>query len=167
MKIYSFLFIVAFSLFTACASKKETTTTYYFIRHAEKDRTVDSNRNPDLNEKGLARSKKWEKYFQEIHLDAVYATNYNRTMQTAQPTANSKNLEILNYDPRKMYDSVFQKNTKGKTVLIVGHSNTTPAFVNKIMGDKIYKNMDDNENSSLYIVTIIGEKKESEIKKVK
>ena len=164
MKKYFFLFIFAFSLLSACSS--DDTTTYYLIRHAEKDRTDKTNRNPNLNFEGEKRAQKWSEYFNNIDLDAVYSTNYNRTIETATPTAMSKKLEIIKYDPRKMYDSIFQQNTKGKTVLVVGHSNTTPVFANKILGDKIYENMDDNDNASLYIVTITGDQKETKIEKV-
>ena len=65
-----------------------------------------------------------------------------------------------------MYDSIFIAETKGKSVLIVGHSNTTPVFANKILGENKYENMDDNDNASLYIVTISENKKESKIEKV-
>ena len=164
MKKYLFLFVFTFSLLSACTS--DETTTYYLIRHAEKDRTDKTNRNPNLNEKGLERAKKWADHFKNIDLDAVYSTKYNRTMQTATPTAESKNIEIQNYNPRKMYDSIFQQNTKGKTVLVVGHSNTTPVFANKILGEKKYENMSDNDNASLYIVTISDDKKTSKIEKV-
>jgi len=44
----------------------------------------------------------------------------------------------------------------GKTVLVVGHSNTTPQFVNKIIGKEEYIDIDDLNNSNLYIVTIIN-----------
>lgn len=165
MKQFLFLFIFTFTILTSCTS--DETTTYYLIRHAEKDRTDKTNRNPNLNDKGLERAQKWAEYFDLIDLDAVYSTNYNRTMQTAKPTADSKYLKIVNYDPRKMYDSIFQKNTKGKTVLVVGHSNTTPVFANKILGKKKYKWMKDDDNSSLYIVTISKTKKVSKVEKVK
>ncbi|KGL63593.1 SixA phosphatase family protein [Polaribacter sp. Hel1_85] len=164
MKKYLFLFVFAFCVLSACTS--DETTTYYLIRHAEKDRTDKTNRNPNLNEKGLERARKWAAYFKNIDLDAVYSTNYNRTQQTAKPTAESKKLEINSYDPRNMYDSIFKNNTKGKTVLVVGHSNTTPAFVNKILNKKDYPDMDDHDNASLYIVTISGEKTTSKIEKV-
>ncbi|MCG1036897.1 SixA phosphatase family protein [Polaribacter sargassicola] len=164
MKKLLFLFVFTFCLFSACSS--DETTTYYLIRHAEKERTNNTNRNPNLTEKGLKRADNWAKYFKEIHLDAVYSTDYNRTQQTAKPTAASKNLEIISYNPRNMYDSIFKAETKGKTVLIVGHSNTTPAFANKILDEKKYKDMDDSDNASLFIVTISGDKKTSIIKKV-
>ncbi len=75
-----------------------------------------------------------------MFLDAVYSTNYNRTIQTATPTSKIKKLRLQSYNPNKMYDSVFQSETQGKTILVVGHSNTTPVFVNKILGEKKYKN---------------------------
>jgi bisphosphoglycerate-dependent phosphoglycerate mutase len=87
-------------------------------------------------------------------------------MQTAKPTSDSKKLEIQKYDPSKMFDAIFQTATIGKTVLVVGHSNTTPAFVNKILGEKKYEDINDNDNSILYIVTIVGDKKTSRIEKV-
>ena len=164
MKKYFFLFVFVFSSLISCTQEK--TTTYYLIRHAEKDRTDKANRNPNLNETGLKRAAKWAEYFKNIDLEAVYSTKYNRTQQTATPTAKSKNLEIINYNPSKMYDSIFQLNTKGKTVLVVGHSNTTPVFANKILGEKKYEWMKDNDNSSLFIVTIYNDKKTSKIEKV-
>ena len=164
MKKYILVFSLIFSLLVSCNSQE--TTTYYLIRHAEKDRTDSGNKNPDLNENGLKRAKKWAEYFKNIDLDAVYSTNYNRTQQTAKPTANSKNLNITSYNPGKMYDSVFKANTKGKKVLIVGHSNTTPVFTNKILGEKMYENMSDNDNASLFIVTISADDKTSKIEKI-
>ena len=158
------LTIFVFTLFIACTSDK--TTTYYLIRHAEKDRTNTTNKNPNLNSDGVIRAEKWAKNFENIKLDAVYSTDYNRTQQTAAPTAKSKGLIVQSYNPSKMYDSIFKKNTKGKTVLVVGHSNTTPVFANTILGQKKYKNMADNDNASLYIVTVVNDKKSSEIKKV-
>jgi broad specificity phosphatase PhoE len=171
MKKYFFLLIVAISLLSDCSS--DETTTYYLIRHAEKDQSDKKNQNPNLNLEGEKRAQNWSEYFKKIPLDAVYSTRYNRTIQTATPTAQSKKLVIQNYNPSKVYDSIFQKETKGKTVLIVGHSNTTPAFANKIMEEKdkmlsddIYQDMDHNDNASIYILTISGNKKTSRIEKV-
>jgi len=129
-------------------------TTYYLIRHAEKDRSDKTNRNPNLMETGEARAQRWAEYFKEIDLDAVYSTKYNRTTQTATPTAQWHELEVENYDVGSMYDRTFQFATKGKKVLIVGHSNTTPTFVNTILGEEKYPWMHDKDNSSLFIVTL-------------
>ena len=160
------LFFVLFSLsmmtsFITIA--QEEVTTYYFIRHAEKDRSDDTNKNPTLTEQGEKRAHDWAVILKDIALDAVYSTNYNRTLQTATPTAQDHNLEVLNYDPRTLYSDEFKAATQGKTVLVVGHSNTTPAFVNTILKEKKYENIDDRNNGNLYVVTIVGETKEVQL----
>ena len=57
----------------------------------------------------------------------------------------------------------FMKKTKGKTVLIVGHSNTTPMFTNGLLGEKKYDMIADDNNSNLYIVTISDDAKSSTV----
>jgi broad specificity phosphatase PhoE len=134
-------------------------TTYYLIRHAEKDRSVLNNQDPELTKIGLQRAKKWASVFKNIKFDKIYSTNFKRTFQTAKPTAIHNNLPIEFYNPLKLYDTEFKKETKGKTVLIVGHSNTTPFFVNKILGTDKYPEIKDTINSNLYIVTVTKETK--------
>lgn len=53
--------------------------------------------------------------------------------------------------------------TKGKTVLIVGHSNTTPKFVNDLLGEVKYQDIADNNNANLYKVTITNDGKTDEL----
>lgn len=132
----------------------EGMTTYYFIRHAEKDTSDAQNRDPLLSEVGVERVKKWIEVFKEIDLDQIYSTNYYRTKATATPIAASKDLELQFYDPKSMNDEDFQKNTKGKLVLVVGHSNTNPHFVNSILKQKKYSDIDEAESGSLFIVTV-------------
>jgi broad specificity phosphatase PhoE len=130
------------------------TTTYYFIRHAEKDRSDASNKNPNLIINGILRAAKWSLVLEHVKFDAVYSTDYNRTKQTAQPTAEKNNVEITIYNSRELNSNEFIENTKGKTVLVVGHSNTTPMFVNAVIGKEKYNQIDDSNNANLYIVTI-------------
>ena len=132
-------------------------TTYYFIRHAEKVRSDSSNKNPSLNEVGFKRANKWQEVFSNIKFDAIYSTNYLRTRLTAEPTADFQSLPILLYDPKNLYDNDFQRKTRGKIVLVVGHSNTINVFVNNILGQEKYPEIDDKNNSNLYIVSIIDE----------
>ena len=166
-----YFLIVAFALsfiipVNAQEQTKSSTTTYYLIRHAEKDRSDKTNKDPNLKEEGNKRAKNWSKVFENVDFDAVYSTQYNRTTQTAQPTAKMQELEIQSYDPRNLYSEEFAKATFGKTVLVVGHSNTTPVFVNAILGEKKYENMDDHDNGSLYIVTISEGNKIDQVLKI-
>ncbi|PIA77692.1 phosphoglycerate mutase [Gaetbulibacter sp. 4G1] len=157
------LFIIGFLLIFTFPSFSQTeestkTTTYYFIRHAEKDRSDKTNKNPHLTEAGKKRAERWNNILKHVKFDAVYSTDYNRTRETAKPTATKNELELILYHPHKLDKEAFLSDTKNKTVLVVGHSNSTPTFVNSILGYKKYKHIDDNNNGNLYIVTIIDEK---------
>lgn len=147
-----FLFIALYSL--NIQSQNSDITTYYFIRHAEKVTKDKTNNNPELSKKGNKRAKEWSEIFENIKFDAIYSTNYFRTLQTAQPTARKNNLEIQFYNPRELVSPDFQVKTKGKTILVVGHSNTTPAFVNKILNNNKYSTINENVYGNLYIVTL-------------
>jgi len=129
-------------------------TTYYLIRHAEKERSDPANRDPHLTQVGLARAENWAKIFKEVPFDIVYTTPYYRTKETAQPTAISKQLAVELYDPRDLYNVSFKAQNKGKIVLVVGHSNTTPALANKILGSEKYAQIDDRINGNLYLLSV-------------
>ncbi len=135
------------------------TSVYYLIRHAEKDRSDKKNRDPELTKQGNNRAVYWAEVFKNVKFDAVYSTEYNRTRQTATPTANQNKLEIKSYEPFKLDMAKFLKETKGKTVLIVGHSNTTPHFANRLLNKEMFEDIEDTNNGNLYIVTVTGETK--------
>lgn len=133
---------------------ENTVTTYYLIRHAEKDRSNPSNQNPDLSEKGEKRAENYVLYFKDIPLDAIYSTDVNRTQQTVEAVAEGHNLTTQIYEPGKLYSDTFLAETKGKSILIVGHSNTIPQLVNKLVEENKYSDIDDNDNSKMFIVTM-------------
>ncbi|WP_295179632.1 histidine phosphatase family protein [uncultured Christiangramia sp.] len=133
----------------------QETTTYYFIRHAEKDRSNKSEKDPNLTAEGLKRAQIWAEVLKDIPLDMVLSTNYKRTLQTGAPIAGSKQLSMENYNAGNGYDDEFRKRTSGKRVLVVGHSNTTPQFVNEILGEEKYADIDDTENGALFIVQVL------------
>lgn len=157
MRKYIILYIVVLFSFSVFSQENEKST-YYLIRHAEKDRSDATNKNPDLNLKGKKRAIKWSHILTKFGIDAVYSTDYKRTLQTAKPTAKAKNVTIKTYHPFKIDMDVFRNDTNGKNVLIVGHSNTTADFANKLIGSDIYPEIEDDNNANLYIVTIEGEK---------
>ena len=149
------LILVSLPVFSQ-EKEKDSITTYFLIRHAEKDRSDKTNRDPNLTAKGEKRALRWRTLFEQFQIDAVYSTNYKRTLQTALPTAKSKHLTINKYHPFKMDMSQFMLETKGENVLVVGHSNTTPSFVNTLIGKNFYQDIEDTNNANLYIVTITG-----------
>lgn len=145
---------------------QETVSTYYFIRHAEKVLTNPDNPNPDLTQEGYQRAQKWKDIFQEVPFDAVYSTDFIRTLQTAQPTAEAKGLEVILYNHRDIDYSRFLNDTQGQTVLVVGHSNSTPNFVNKLIGKQLYKEIDEKEYGYLFVVKRIGNRLSSDRLKI-
>ncbi len=134
-------------------------TTYYLIRHAEKVTSDPSDQNPTLTAEGEARAIQWKEYFDDKDIEAVYSTNYIRTMNTAAPTAQANNLEIIDYSPSVLYDNAFAIATEGKNVVVVGHSNTTPNFANAILNTQEAPVIDESDYGNLYIVTVEGEQR--------
>ena len=131
-------------------------TEIYLIRHAEKDRSDIKNSNPELNDMGKKRALKWVQVFKNIELNKIYSTNYNRTIQTVTPISEENNIDISIYSPSKINYKNFILDNGGAKVLVVGHSNTIPFFVNGLIDKESYKQIDDLNNSNLYVVTICG-----------
>ena len=98
----------------------------------------------------------WAEILDEVQLDAVYTTDYERTQMTAAPIAVKKNLTVQIYDPAIIDLDKFKEENKNKKVLVVGHSDSTPDFVNKMIGQDKYYQIDDDQNGSLFIVEIVG-----------
>ena len=161
MKVLKGLLIFIFVLgFLGCKEEPEvadTVSTFYFIRHAEKDRTDTENIDPELSQKGLGRAMHWAEILDEVPLDAIYSTDYERTQMTAAPIAVKKNLTVQIYDPRLMDVDQFRADNLNQKVLVVGHSNTTPELVNKMIGQEKYQQIDDHQNGSLFIVEIVND----------
>lgn len=62
------------------------------------------------------------------------------------------------YNPQTISFDQFRQDNLNKNVLIVGHSNTTPPdFVNKLLGEDKYYEMDSDDNGSLFIVQLIND----------
>ena len=150
-------FIISIFFLSSFYSYSQECSSFYLIRHAEKVRIDKTERNPKLNENGILRAEKWKEVLKNINLDKIYSTNYNRTIETANPTSKSQNIDIIIYSPRNIDYINFKEINKGKKVLIVGHSNTIPNFVNGLIEKDFYDQIDDLNNSNLYLVNICGD----------
>ena len=132
-------------------------TTFYLIRHAEKDRSDPEAIDPELNQSGLGRAMHWAEILNEVNLGAIYTTDFERTSMTAAPASVKQDITVQYYDPDTLDVNQLVQDNLGKNVLIVGHSNTTPALANKLIGKEKYGPMDDYDNGSLYIVQRVGD----------
>jgi broad specificity phosphatase PhoE len=128
--------------------------TLIFVRHAEK--ADDGTRNPPLTKEGEERAIRIMNILKKSYknVDAVYSTEYKRTELTASPTAKEFDLAIQKYDPRtpNVFIKTLLKDYKGKVVLIVGHSNTTPFLVNILLDENKYAQLDESAYNEIFIV---------------
>lgn len=136
----------------------ETCSTFYLIRHAEKVRVDKSENNPALNEKGILRAQNWKNYFLDKEISKIYSTDYKRTIRTAQPLAINNNIETIIYSTSDFKFDDFIKSNIGENTLVVGHSNTIPDFVNELINEEYYTQIEDLNNSNLYVVSICDSK---------
>ena len=142
------------TIFLVFSVPEDDCSTFYLIRHAEKVRTNKSDRDPALNEKGIIRALNWKDYFIDKEISKIYSTNYKRTLETVKPIQEAIGLTTILYSPSSINYKDFISSNKGEIVLIVGHSNTIPNFVNKLINKEIYTQIDDLNNSNLYIVNL-------------
>lgn len=164
MKAFKYILFILLAINLSCKdeptidkSQEETSiSTFYLIRHAEKDRTNPDDADPELTQQGLGRAMHWAEILADVELDAIYSTNYNRTSMTAAPTSVKQNIDVQYYDPTLIDIAQFKSENLNKNVLIVGHSNTTPEFVNKLIDEQKFYSIDDSENGTLFIVKIIN-----------
>ena len=147
------LFLGLSQIFDSCQPTQIKSASFILIRHAEK--ILSSSNDPQLSTKGWQRANELVHLFEAIDIDAVYASPYRRSIDTAKPLAKAKKLGILNYNPDEL-DSFAQKllnSHMGETVIIVGHSNTTPQLVNALSGT-YYPNLEETEYDWVYFVNI-------------
>lgn len=146
--------IDTFTVFeTIIETVNDTATTFILVRHAE---TTGSGSNPSLSSAGQTRANALQKILDNIPLNAVFSTNFNRTMQTATPTATDQSLTIAIYDafnPDALIDQTLTAFHDG-VVLIVGHSNTTPDFLNVLTGSNSFTDIPETEYDNLFIVHV-------------
>jgi broad specificity phosphatase PhoE len=146
-------------------------TTLIFVRHAEAG--AGDPRNPSLTPAGEQRAQTLLKALSSAGVGAVYTSEYARTQQTggvvaaaagvtpvtvpvsassaapggAMPAASS-----IEERSKEMIARILREQ-QGKTVLVVGHSNTVPLLV-KIASGEAVDAIADTEFDRMYVVTI-------------
>ena len=130
----------------------EKPTTFIIVRHAEKQ-----NAEPDtqLSSDGLQRASDLLHVLENVEPSAIYSTLYQRTKQTVEQVAKSRGIAITEYSTRTPYSEfiaeVMSKN-RGKTVLIVGHSNTVPELIKALSNDSTIPLIQEHQFDNMFIV---------------
>lgn len=128
-------------------------TTFIVVRHAEKSK--ENSKDPELSPEGTERSERLAQMLRDVQVTAIYSTNYKRTKNTVSPLASQKGIEIQTYESftDTGMDELIKKYPAG-TIVISGHSNTVPGIVNLLIGGNQFKNLDDSNYSTMFIVAV-------------
>ncbi len=132
-------------------------TVVFVVRHGEKAATPGPD--PELSEAGRARAAALAEALAGAGVEAVVTTQFRRTGLTAAPLASARGLvpEVVaaggagDAHARAVADAV--RRHAGKTVLVVGHSNTVSAIVAALGGPKGAE-LCDSEYSNLFTVVL-------------
>jgi phosphohistidine phosphatase SixA len=139
------------------ASVATGATTIVIVRHGEK--AADDPRDPTLSIAGQTRAVALATALDGAEVGAIYSTQFKRTRATVEPLAKRFNVpvtarpigsgDVAIYAAQLARDVLAQD--VGKTVAIVGHSNTVPELVKAFSGRAI-PSLTDEDYDHLYII---------------
>jgi broad specificity phosphatase PhoE len=124
---------------TAPLLAQQAPTVVIVVRHA--DKAAAPANDPPLTEVGVARAAALAEFLRDAKVAAVAHTPTTRTRETARPTAELFSLtpEIIPLGQMPAMSAFvvdFARKHAGKTVLVVGHSNTILPWINALGGPK-------------------------------
>lgn len=129
-------------------------TAIYLVRHAEKLGGSD----PVLTENGNTRAGDLMRYLKGKKIKRIYVTQFRRTQMTGDSLRLQFGIDTTHYKAdatgEDLYNKIVANSEFGKTLLIIGHSNTVPKIIKKLGAiDFDDKDIPDNEFDNLYMIT--------------
>ena len=133
-------------------------TVVIIVRHAEK--AAQPANDPPLTETGVARARALVIALADAKIDVVMHTPTTRTRETARPVAEKFGLtpEIVPLGPALIHAAALAEMVRrhpGKTILVVGHSNTIMPYV-AALGGPTRTDLCDHEYDGLYTLVLDG-----------
>jgi phosphohistidine phosphatase SixA len=129
IQLLRFLFIGDAQIVT-CLPEARPASMAFVVRHAEKE----SGDDPDLTAEGKLRAQRLAQVFRNVDASTLrlFASDYLRTRATLQPTADLKQVEIVQVPTKNIDNTAAAKDTAGRVLalppgsvsLICGHSFT-------------------------------------------
>ncbi|MCZ4243130.1 SixA phosphatase family protein [Pedobacter punctiformis] len=136
------------------------TTEVWIVRHAEKDKTNPSDKNPGLSEEGKIRAGDLNTFLKKEKLDAAFSTPFNRTHQTLDSLIAKNKITVTDYnvtEPKDLVENI-KKNFAGKTVIVAGHSNTVLELIEAFGGKRPKEELTDDDYDYIFHLTLKGDK---------
>lgn len=125
----------------------------YIVRHAEKETGID----PVLTEAGKRRAGDLVRVLRNKQVQKIYVSQFRRSGMTADSLRLQLHIDTVHYMPdtsgEDLFRTISSHHDEGKTILIIGHSNTIPAIIHKL-GITGYprSNIPDNEYDDLFVI---------------
>lgn len=143
------LFILL-SLAVALAPFAAAQAPIFVVRHAEKAEGGDA-KNPELSTAGQERAGRLGQMLRDAGIAAVYATEFKRTQQTAEPVARTLRLEVEVIAANDDAALVARLRAVRESALVVGHSNTLPEII-KALGIQAPVELTESDYDNLFVV---------------
>ncbi|ESP90750.1 MULTISPECIES: SixA phosphatase family protein [Pseudoalteromonas] len=121
------------------------------VRHAEKQKGVD----PSLTQQGIKRAHYIAQMMLPYEPTKLYSTNYNRTKATLAPLADLIDTHISMYNPGKLEEFAHMLKKQTGTIVVAGHSNTTPTLVSLLTGRDV--SIAEDEFDKVFVITFEDE----------
>jgi len=160
-KLRRIVFALLFTGFAVLLSwflESQVTTTVIIATHAELE--TDLNSNSGLSDQGIKRANSLASTLSSVDVvsgvDAIYATTYRATQETAQPISRLLDLPINIVDQDIVEDFIesIKNDHSGQIILIVSHPENLSRLVVELQGSKNINTESLNKNNQLFIVTV-------------
>ncbi len=167
-RIIASAIFLAIALSLAWFFESQATTMVVFVRYADVNSDGaasaigdgDGDENPGLSAMGRTRAVELARIVGDIDViagvDAIFATQYRATQETAEPLSKLLQLPVQVIDSgnvRGLTDLILSE-YKGKIVLVITNRAALPQLIQRFHGSKNVPQMADDEHDNLYIVSI-------------
>jgi len=142
---------------------EEGWTHFFIVRHAEKANPIPAPSDPPgppLSQQGEARATRLGEIMKRAGLDLVYKTDFIRTTETAKKVqAHYPNIPVpIDYVLTDAWLANQVSENRGKRIFVVGHQNTIPVIVEKLMGNdfRVLLSPGEKDFGKFYVVASRG-----------
>jgi broad specificity phosphatase PhoE len=151
--------VAACALLLVSAVSASAQQTVFVVRHAERADAVPAGTapmtaprtDPPLSAAGHERAARLATMLRSADIKQIFTTEFVRTKQTAEPTAQALKLNIGSISSKDLDALILRVTSAQANVLVVGHSNTVPDIL-KRLGVKDVVTIADTEFDNLFVV---------------
>jgi 2,3-bisphosphoglycerate-dependent phosphoglycerate mutase len=137
-----------------------TPTLLVLVRHAEK---TAGGPDPNLNPTGQTRAAALAHVLADVEIDALYASQYQRTQLTLGPLSERIQVEVEIDEvssPAETWAAGFAarllKQHRGQTVVLAGHSNTVPILA-RALGATNVPDLTEQDYDDMFVILHSGD----------